>query len=74
MVASRWSPRRVTYLPYSHPIESATMKRMSWIGCSLLMLGIASGTLRAEEEAGFVPLYNGKDLTGWQGNLTGYVP
>lgn len=40
----------------------------------MLMLGIASGTLRAEDETGFVPLYNGKDLTGWQGNLTGYVP
>ncbi|MBN2136279.1 MAG: DUF1080 domain-containing protein [Sedimentisphaerales bacterium] len=30
--------------------------------------------LRAEEkEAGFKQMFNGKDLTGWQGNTTGYV-
>jgi len=25
-----------------------------------------------EKQAGFVPLFNGRDMTGWQGNTTGY--
>jgi hypothetical protein len=33
---------------------------------------LAFGSLRAEE-AGFAPLFNGKDLTGWAGDTKGYV-
>lgn len=28
----------------------------------------------AADETGFVSLYNGKDVSGWIGNVTGYVP
>lgn len=29
--------------------------------------------VRQSKEAGFVPLFNGKDLTGWTGNIKGHV-
>ena len=51
--------------------DTESMKRIT---CSLaaLMLGaaflISAGRLFAADEPGFNPLFNGKDLSGWQGN------
>ena len=42
---------------------------MSRIAVVCLALGLAGMSLAgAPEEEGFVPLFNGKDLTGWQGD------
>ena len=43
------------------------------IGTAVVSLQAAPVATRAEEPAGtFSPLFNGKDLTGWQGDLAGY--
>lgn len=34
----------------------------------------AAATTPAPDADGFVPLFNGKDMTGWIGNVTGYAP
>lgn len=34
----------------------------------------ADAPVAADKEEGFVALFNGKDMTGWVGNVTGYVP
>jgi len=51
------------------------MKRrlMILIGAVVITGLCLTGTAPAEEE-GFVPLFNGKDLTGWIGDTMGYVP
>ena len=44
------------------------MKRGS---CGIVLAGMAlvagCSTFRANDEEGFVPLFNGKDLSGWEG-------
>jgi hypothetical protein len=42
----------------------------------VLACGLSSSTFGADssKDGGFVPLFNGKDLSGWTGNTTGYVP
>ena len=35
----------------------------------ILLVGPGAKTVTAEEEPGFVPLFNGKDLAGWEGDL-----
>jgi len=47
---------------------------MKYIGVLVaisLLLGFAA--VAVEEEAGYVSLFNGKDLTGWTGDTKGYV-
>jgi len=52
------------------------------INCFLTALILASvittancaGTFSKSGDSGFVSLFNGKDMTGWVGNTTGYVP
>ncbi|MFM7034884.1 MAG: DUF1080 domain-containing protein [Planctomycetia bacterium] len=39
----------------------------------VLSLLLATTTAAAEPPAGFTPLFNGKDLSGWQGATDGYV-
>lgn len=47
------------------------MKRLS--ACCLLTLCLALGTVGcALPQRHFVPLFNGRDLTGWTGNTNGY--
>lgn len=51
---------------------------MNTVFKSALLLGImvcaGSGALwAADDEAGFAPIFNGKDLTGWVGDTQGYV-
>jgi hypothetical protein len=43
-----------------------------WMGIALLAAAIAANAL-AQDEDGFVSLFNGKDLTGWIGDTKGYV-
>ncbi|HET6442376.1 MAG TPA: DUF1080 domain-containing protein [Phycisphaerae bacterium] len=42
------------------------------MGCTLAAILLLAGAVRAaedkEKEEGFVPLFNGKDLTGWEGD------
>ena len=47
------------------------MRRQSLLKCLLLglLLSLGASLSGAEPEAGFEPLFNGKDLTGWEGNL-----
>ena len=49
------------------------MKRINWgqALAGVALTAIAAGA--AEVEPGFVPLFNGKDLTGWVGATDGYV-
>ena len=35
----------------------------------ILLVGPGAKTVTAEDEPGFVPLFNGKDLAGWEGDL-----
>lgn len=49
-------------------------KYMSYLMAGLLMSCAGLAISHAEEESGFVPLFNGKDLTGWIGDTKGYVP
>lgn len=42
------------------------MGRVAWI--SVCILGLAFAAMAADDEAGFKPLFNGKDLTGWDGD------
>ena len=43
------------------------------VATAIVMLQAVPVAPRAEEPAGtFTPLFNGKDLTGWQGDLNGY--
>ncbi|MGE0610592.1 MAG: family 16 glycoside hydrolase [Pirellulales bacterium] len=46
------------------------MKMNFWRGAVLALLFVAGSTAwsAAEDEPGFKPLFNGKDLTGWEGN------
>src|SRR5260221_251042 len=36
--------------------------------CGLLLAGLATRSYAADSETGFKPLFNGTDLTGWEGN------
>jgi len=51
------------------------MKRSTaivWVvACALIMLALGS-IARAAEEEGFRPMFNGKDLTGWEGKPGGW--
>ncbi len=42
------------------------MRRAVWI--SICILGLAFVAMAADDEAGFTPIFNGKDLTGWDGD------
>ena len=44
------------------------MKRLT----SALLLALIAAHAGAEPPAGFTPLFNGRDLTGWQGDTGGY--
>jgi len=48
---------------------------MRWIAVCVLALALAGSAARAAEagEEGFVPLFNGKDLTGWEGDAKLWV-
>jgi len=50
--------------------EKTDMKRALMIG---ILAGMAFIAAAADDEAGFVPIFNGKDLTGWVGDTKGYV-
>lgn len=52
-------------------MTSNTVKHGLLAGC--LALACCVQMARAEDEAGFTPLFNGKDLTGWIGDTKGYV-
>ncbi len=52
--------------------------RMKVMLSGMLTLALAMGAFGADsapcaDEAGFVPLFNGTDLTGWTGDINGYV-
>lgn len=42
---------------------------MRWV----VAIGVCAAGLSANAEEGFVSLFNGKDLTGWEGDTKGYV-
>ena len=52
-----------------------TWKRFSWLACACAAVAIGGTVLAADKvlaadntpPAGFVPLFNGRDLTGWKG-------
>ena len=44
------------------------MKVLAAVGCLLLLVA----SLVAQESAGFTSLFNGKDFTGWAGDLANY--
>lgn len=43
------------------------MRRLTCISVSMLFLGLALVAMAADDEEGFKPIFNGKDLTGWDG-------
>ncbi len=43
------------------------------LGMAMLLAEPHTQVLGADDEAGFVPIFNGKDLTGWTGDTKGYV-
>jgi hypothetical protein len=43
------------------------MRHLAWISVSILFLGLSLAASAADDEAGFTPIFNGKDLTGWDG-------
>lgn len=47
------------------------MRPWSWMAALTLIVGLASQLVADEAPAGFVPLFNGKDLSGWKstGNI-----
>ena len=47
--------------------------KKSVVGLMVIALVIAAGIDGADEEFGFVSLFNGKDLSGWVGDLDGYA-
>jgi hypothetical protein len=47
--------------------------RLTCLAAALLLTG-ASLVLAEEKEEGFVSLFDGKTLNGWQGSVKGYVP
>lgn len=49
---------------------------MRYIVAAMMMTAVAAlavQALAADDEAGYVSLFNGKDLTGWTGDTKGYV-
>ena len=47
------------------------MRRVSAVTIALLLLTLV-GNVQAEEEKGFVAMFNGKDLSGWEGKPGGW--
>jgi hypothetical protein len=45
----------------------------SILGTALLAAALAVTALAADKEEGFVPLFDGKNLDAWQGDVKGYV-
>ena len=43
------------------------MMRIHWSLAALVIGALAAAASGAESEEGFVPMFNGKDLTGWEG-------
>lgn len=43
-------------------------------GMAILPANAADTPTTADKEDGFVALFNGKDMSGWVGNVTGYIP
>lgn len=43
-----------------------------WMGL-FLALAVATASARADKEEGFVPLFDGKSLSGWTGDVKGYM-
>lgn len=41
-----------------------------FLGAALVLMALAAPAVAAEAPEGFVPLFNGKDLTGWSGDPT----
>ena len=48
------------------------MKAIVLLGIALAWGAGAEPWVAVEDETGFVPLFNGKDLTGWTGDIVGY--
>ena len=48
------------------------MTRTTWTGVSLLIVALLGTVHAAEDEQGFVSMFNGKDLTGWEGKPGGW--
>ena len=51
-------------------MQRVTLGRLWAVAALAVVAGLASAQARAEE--GFVPLFNGVDLTGWTGDTRGY--
>lgn len=49
------------------------MKRTAFLMCAIMFAGLSLAADSAREE-GFTPLFNGKDLTGWQYGTSGGKP
>ncbi len=43
--------------------------RLLTVGCLVFVAACLAGTRRAAAEEGFTPLFNGKDLAGWTGDM-----
>ena len=55
--------------------DTATRQRPLVLLVAVLSAALAFGAQEPKpDEEGFVPLFNGKDLTGWVGAVKGYVP
>src|SRR5262245_53981877 len=57
-------------LPF--PYQEQSMSRLAMFAAVALVVAIVAPSVRAEDNKapeGFTLLFNGKDLTGWQGNL-----
>jgi len=55
--------------------EKPILRRTLALLAAMLSAGLAFGAQGPKpDEEGFVPLFNGKDLTGWVGAVKGYVP
>ncbi|MEI6515854.1 MAG: DUF1080 domain-containing protein [bacterium] len=48
--------------------------KLTGLIAGMVVLGSGLAAISHAEEKGFVPLFNGKDLTGWIGDTKGYVP
>jgi len=43
------------------------MRRQTLLVAAIVAIALSAATLRAEDEDGFVSMFNGKDLSGWKG-------
>ncbi len=65
-MAARRKERNREFPIQTEEIQEEKIMRTMRTACAILIL--ASACLAAEKEEGFVAIFNGKDLTGWQGN------